>query len=175
MNMQVDPSFFPPVLAPVAEAGILAGITDHDARLITDLVLNLKPKADVLANYGITMAELTAKAASPAWANMYREMDRVWKSEMNTAQRVRLKAALLLEDSLVPIYGIIANPNMPVAAKLNAFEQLTKVSTVANVPRDATGNGEKHSITINIGGDKAPVVIATETNNGRPGTIIDAR
>jgi len=167
----IDPSFCPPIVAPLPASERLDGITDHDARLIFDLVANLRPKSAVLVQYGMTVQDLASKAQSPMWQAAYRETERLWKSEMNTAQRIRLKAAFLLEDSLVPLSQIVHSQNMPVSSKLQAIEQLTKISTVANVPKDSA-TGERHSITINIGGGKAPIVISTEKPHG--GTTIDA-
>lgn len=166
----MDPSFLPMISAPLAPSGKLDGISDHDARLIFDLVSNMRPKADVLAQYGLTINDLAAKAQNTFWAHAYRETEKIWKSELSTAQRIRLKAAYLLEDSLIPLHRIITSDQMPVSAKLNAIEQLTKISTVSNVPK-ADGNSEKHSITINIGGKPPLVVTASKSHDG---TTIDA-
>jgi len=151
---------------------VLDGITDHDARLIADLVSNIRPPAEVLTQYGLTAQDFAAKAKNPQWAAAFRETKRVWASDMNMQTRIRLKAAFLLEDSLLPLFRIIKAENMPVSARLEAIDQLTKISTITNVPKDV-GTGEKHSITINIGAGMPPTVItAQESGNDR---IIDAR
>jgi hypothetical protein len=167
----MDPSFFPTTPAPSPPSEALDSITDHDARLIFDLVANMRPKADVLARYNMSINDLAAKARNPMWAAAYCETEKVWKSDMNTAQRIRLKAAFLLEDSLIPLFNIIRSDQMPATQKLAAIEQLTKISTVSNVPKEA-GAGERHNITINIGGSKPPLIVSVEKDNG--GTIIDA-
>jgi hypothetical protein len=107
------------------------------------------------------VTQLAAKAHSPAWAAAYRETERLWKSDMNTQQRIRMKAAFLLEDSLLPLFNIIRNPEMGVTSKLAAIEQLTKISTVANVPK-AEEAREQHKITILIGRDHPPLVVSSE-------------
>lgn len=168
---EVDPSFYSPT---VATQENMSALTDFDTRLILDLVAKLREPKDVLESYGITSLELAAKAKNPMFASAYRETERVWKSDMNIQQRVRLKAAFLLEDSLVPLHRIIMDQNMPVRAKLEAIEQLTRISTVANVPKEAGGAGEKHSITINIGGDHKPVTIVAEQGNERSTAVIPA-
>lgn len=158
-----DPQGTPPAV-PVTADGAL---TDYDARLIMDLVANLRSKSAILQSYGITVQDLTTKAASPIWAQAYRETVRVWQSDMNTKTRIQMKAAFLLEDSLVPLFAIVQNTQMSVSARLEAIEQLTKISTVATVPRSDVAGSERHNITINIGGDKPPVIITTqESSNG---------
>lgn len=142
------------------------GINGHDGQLIFDLASNMRPRADVLASYGLTVSDLAAKAKNPLWANAYRETERIWKSEMNITQRIRLKAAFLLEDSLPTLFNIIRQDGIGINAKLEAIEKLVKISTVSNVPKEV-GATEKHNITINIGGGAPPIKVTAETNSGQ--------
>ena len=167
----IDPAFFAPT--ELAGSSGQDAVNDHDARLIWDLVSQIRKPEDVLASYGVTTAQFAAKAKNPLWAAAYREATRVWKSDMNIQSRVRLKAAFLLEDSLVPLFRIIQNTDMPVNARLEAIDQLTKISTVANVPKES-GTGEKHNITINIGGDRPPIKVVSEQGNERHTASISA-
>ncbi len=151
---------------PPAQPTAVSGITGHDAQLIFDLVSNMRPKSEVLKSYNLTVADLQAKANNPLWANAYRETERVWKSEMNITQRIRLKAAFLLEDSLPTLFNIIRQEGISINAKLEAIEKLTKISTVSNVPKEV-GTTEKHNITINIGGGTPPIKVVAETPSGQ--------
>jgi hypothetical protein len=67
-----------------------------------------------------------------------REAKSMWKSDLNVKQRIQVKAAMLVEDSLLDVFAIIKNENMPAAAKLEAFEKLMKTADLA--PR--AGNGQ---------------------------------
>lgn len=148
---------------PAAPAA-LEGITSHDARLIWDLASNIRPRAEVLTTYGLTLSDLQAKAQNGIWAGAFREAQRVWKSDMNAKTRIQLKAQFLLEDSLPTLFRIITQEGISINAKLEAIEQLTKISTVANVPKEAPLM-EKHNITINIGGDVKPITVSAEIPN----------
>lgn len=141
------------------------GITGHDARLIFDLVSNMRPRTKILESHGITIADLQAKAQNPLWAGAYRETERVWKSDMNIKQRIQLKASFLLEDSLPSLFNIIRQEGISINAKLAAIERLEKISTVSNVPKEAAQT-EKHNITINIGGNTPPIKVTAETVSG---------
>lgn len=149
--------------SPVLAINNREAITDHDARLIFDLVANMQEHTQVLARYGLSSADLAAKMSNPAWAQAYAETEKVWRSDMNTAQRIRLKAAFLLEDSLPTVFALIRDAKTSAVQKLAAVEQLTRISTVANVPKESSGGGERHSITINIGKDRAPITIEQST------------
>lgn len=140
------------------------GLNSHDARLIWDLVSNIKPAADVLASYGLTSTDLKAKARNQLWVGAFREAKRVWNSDMNAKTRIQLKAQFMLEDSLLTLFNIIKQEGVSINAKLEAIEQLTKISTVTNVPKE-NATMEKHNITINIGGDTKPITVTAEIPN----------
>lgn len=159
-NTEEHLPFRVPEIMPAESA--VDGINGHDARLIFDLVSNIRPKKAVLDAYGLTVADLQAKAQNPLWAGAYRETERVWKSDMNVKQRIQLKASFLLEDSLPSLFNIIRQDGISISAKLAAIEQLTKISTVSNVPKEAAMT-EKHNIVINIGGGAPPITVTAET------------
>jgi hypothetical protein len=156
----------PVFTVPVSQdATAIDGLNGHDARLIWDLVSNMRKPVDVLAAYGVTPAEFAAKAQNPIFAGAYREAEKVWKSDMNIKTRIQLKASFLLEDSLLSLFNIIRAEGVGITSKLAAIEQLTKISTVSVVPKNESGI-EKHNIIINIGGDKPPIKITAENPSG---------
>lgn len=162
MSSEVE-QVFPPLfeIEPAPSATGEDAINGVDARLIWDLVSNIRTPTKVLESYGLTLTDFKLKAQNAMFASAYREAERVWKSDMNIQTRIRLKAAFLLEDSLLTLFNIIRQEGIGVNAKLEAIEQLTKISTVANVPKE-NAQTEKHNITINIGDSKAPVSITAE-------------
>lgn len=179
--MTLDPELFPPMrVAPGSGAQLpvpaapaetpepeKSAITDYDSRLIADLVGNIRYQADVLKQYGLTPEDLAAKMLNPGFAAHYRETSRIWNSDLKTADRIRAKAAFLLEDSLPELSRIAKGGQMPIAAKLSAIEQLTKISTVSHVAKAVDGDRELHKIVINIGTDKPTTIISQEPSNDR--------
>jgi hypothetical protein len=163
----------PTVSGPREGSGVRDAFSDFDSQLIADLVANLRPKADILARYGLTENDLVARARNPEWASRYRQMHSTWNSDQNLKERIRTKAAYLLEDSLVPLFRIIAGSGTH-AAKLQAIDQLTKISNVAHNPKDEAPQGGGSRITINIGGGKGPITVGHEDENGRTVARIDA-
>ncbi len=146
------------------ESGVEA-VNGHDARLIWDLVSNMRKKSDILASYGLTITDLQAKAQNGLFASAYREAEKIWNSDMNIQQRIRLKAAFLVEDSMLTVFNVIKQEGIGINAKLEAFEKLMKLSTVTNVPKEGQAT-ERHNITINIGAGVPPIKVVAETPNG---------
>jgi hypothetical protein len=163
--MSEEPEEIFPFAVPAPPTAAVDGLNSHDARLIWDLVSNMRPPADVCAAYGVSATDLAAKAQNPLWSGAYREAQKLWKSDMNIQQRIRLKAAFLLEDSLLTLFNIIRQDGIGIQAKLEAVEKLVKISTVANVPKEGAAS-EKHNITINIGGNAPPIKVVAETPSG---------
>jgi hypothetical protein len=143
-----------------------SALTDFDNQLIMDLVANLRKPADILLQYGLTQEDLVARQRNPEWVARYREQYALWNSDAKLRDRIRAKAAYLLEDSLVPLFRIISGQSSH-ASKLAAIEQLTKISTVAQVPKDESlNNRPSRQISIHFGGN-APVMIVSENSDER--------
>jgi len=142
------------------------GVNGVDARLIWDLVSNMRPAAEILKNYGLSPGDLAVKAQNELFTSAYREAQRLWKSDMNIQQRIRLKAAFLLEDSLPRLFAIVSREDIPVNAKLSAIEQLQKIAIVQNENKKGDSM-EKHNIIINIG-PAQPINIVAEVPHGKP-------
>lgn len=157
-----------PVGAARDPAAVRSALTDYDNQLILDLVARLRPPRDVLQRYGLSVDDLVAKARNPEWAARFREQSALWNSDVNLKERIRAKAAYLLEDSLVPLFAIISTPGASYASKLEAIEKLIKISTVANVPKDAPETAGGRQIAIHFGGAQPrQVTIVSETADER--------
>lgn len=140
-------------------------LSDHDGQLIMELVANLRPRKDVLTRYNLTENDIVAKSRNPEWQARFREVHSIWNSDKNLKERIRAKAAFLLEDALVHLYKIVTSGGSA-AAKLEAIEKLIKISTVANVPKEDSGVGIGGTrITINFGNRKAE--LTAENDNDR--------
>lgn len=149
-------------------------LSDYDGQLIMELVANLRPRRDILLRYHLTENDIVAKARNPEWASRFREISTIWNSDKNFKERIRAKAAFLLEDSLVHVYKIITSSGSTAQAKLAAVEQLTKISTVANTPKEEGSVSGGTRISIHFGG-AAPVTLSAEKDNERVVATVDPR
>ena len=97
-------------------------------------------------------------------AQMLDEFTRDWKSPMNVKERIRLKAALAIEDGLIDMYQLFRNPDLAPAARLDAYKQLIALSDTAPRRDEGGDGGSGFSITINVG---------KNGNEGQPPVIIE--
>jgi hypothetical protein len=133
---------------PVPEIGGGEAISQTDGRLAWELAAEITPVKDLLTRYALTPAQFRGKLKDPMFRQAIREAKNLWKSDLNVQQRVRLKAAFLVEDSLLDIFAIIKSENMTAAAKLEAFEKLMKTADL--VPRAKDGGAAPGSFKVNI-------------------------
>lgn len=137
-----------------------------------ELVANLRPRKDILVRYRLTETDIVAKSRNPEWSARYNEVHQIWNSDKNFKERIAAKAAFLLEDSLVHVYRIISSQGSTAQAKLQAVEQLTKISGVAAQSKDNMPTSGGTRITINFGG-ASPVTLNAEKGNDRVVATVD--
>ncbi len=126
-------------LVPLPEHGGENAISQTDGRIAWEIAAEISDIPTICTRYGLSMSDFKKKLADPMFRTAIREAKAMWKSDLNVQQRIRLKAAFLVEDSILDIFAIIKNENMPVAAKLEAFEKLMKTADMTPKAKGAEG------------------------------------
>lgn len=126
-------------MVPIPEHGGENAISQTDGRIAWEIAAEISDVPTICTRYGLSMAAFRAKLADPMFRTAIREAKSLWKSDLNVQQRIRLKAAFLVEDSILDIFAIIKNEHMPAAAKLEAFEKLMKTADMT--PKAGKGDG----------------------------------
>jgi hypothetical protein len=83
-----------------------------------------------------------------------------------SGESARLEAARLAREAVQVAASIMRDPEMLASNRLNAATFIAKVSGTERPPIDAGRAAEKHTITINIGEDRPPIVV--ESSNSQP-------
>ncbi len=120
----------------MSAAGQMA-IDEFSATLAFDLAAELHEPQDVFAKHGMSIQEGVDLLNQPWFQNMVRQAKQDWNTITNAKERIKAKASLALEESIVTMYGMIEDKNIPAAARVAAFKELKDVSGVA--PRDQEG------------------------------------
>lgn len=141
-------------------AGALSG---SDARLIWEVVANISPLPDILARYGLAQVDFAKKLRDPMFQAAYKEVRAAWASDLNVQQRIKLKAGLLLEDSLEDLMLIVKDQQMATQPKLDAIKQLGVLAQAdGKNQKDGGGSGSRFTVKINIGGGEAPKTVTID-------------
>jgi hypothetical protein len=80
-----------------------------------------------------------------------------------SGESARLEAAHHAREAVQVAATIMRDPEMLASNRLNAATFIAKVSGTERPPVDAGRTTEKHTITINIGGDRPPIVVESNS------------
>ena len=123
--------------------------------LAMELAAKLTDIPDILERYGLTKTQLKKIVKDDEFKVIFAQAKARWGADANAQERVSTKSTLMVEDSLLEIYGILHNGDTTPAGKIQAFNALVELSDAS--PRKQTGkdsSGDKFSITINLSGGK---------------------
>ena len=134
-------------------------ITDVDARLAVEIALRLRTTQELLDTYNLTPQALKAKINNPQFRAQVKQARTLWNSDLSVKERIRLKTQLLVEDSLLPLFGMVHNDNLAPAARTEAFKTLAKVADVDSSDKQQADIGARFTVSINLGQGQPPLVI----------------
>lgn len=127
-------------------------LNETDARLVWELAAEINKPIDIIKRYGLSATDLKAKMRDKMFIAALKEAKKMWASDLNAQQRIKMKSALLLEDSIMDIFLIIKTPDMNASNKLEAAKQLAAMAEVGGKKQGGdTATGFK--LTINMGND----------------------
>ena len=143
---------------PTTAKSLVPETKSRDARLAAELVANLRPRKDIAAAYGYTEKQLVKRCKSDkGFLQILTETREIWESDDHVKERVRKKAAMLVEDGLLDIYSIMTDAAVTANVRVSSFESLAKVADVAAPTKD--GGGGAFKVVINLPNKEEPVTI----------------
>ena len=133
---------------------------------IAELASGIYPAEEVGSRFGYSMEDL-AKLLNQGWFKArLREAKGIWNSENNAAERVRIKAALATEHTLLDITKIIQDSDAPPASRISAHQHIAKLGAIETGPSEGdTGNTFRVVINLPTGNldISTPKIIEGET------------
>jgi hypothetical protein len=124
------------------------------ARLAYELAANLMTPSEVFQRFGLNKQQARAILANPQFRTLYAEAKVVWNSAESTKDRIRAKAGMMVEDSLLALWQILHDGEVAPPSRLAAFKEIVQVANLGP-PRASEGPGEsgpRFTLTINIPG-----------------------
>lgn len=124
----------------------------YDERRLThlarEIAMDILEVEDILRLNNVRPEEWEAIQDTPAFQVLLtREMER-WNSGLSTAERIRIKAMFLVEDSLLAASQVINNAAEGAQGRARMLEAVAKI---ANVGEKAQGGAEGGKVIIQIG------------------------
>lgn len=145
----------------------MADITDSEllaSRIAREVARDLVPVDTIRARFKLTEDEYAAILHSPIFKVRLEEELAVWSASdaMSAVERIKAKAGVVVEESLIEVYALIHDKNEPMAAKIRALEWVSGMAGLndmerlgSNLPAGVvSGGGSGVNFNIYIGGEK---------------------
>jgi len=133
--------------------------------LANGIVRGIQTPEEVLARLDFTHDDYTELSETRMFRQMLRQAQDEWDGAGNTHKRIKLKAAINIEQALPHFYQAMTDPKEPLSSKVKAFEVVARVGGLGNAEPVAPGAGQFFKLEINLGGGVAPMVLESGTQN----------
>lgn len=142
-------------------------------QIAREIAMDIRPVEEILATHNVSEQEWEAIQANPRFRSYIESEATAWHGSLNTHERVKLKAAAMLEEWLPELNQRMHDRAESLNAKIEAGKLARDLAGFARNGVGVEGAGEKFSVTINLGQDAKltfekqlpPVVIDAEEAN----------
>ena len=129
-------------------------ITREDETRLRDLAYaiakDIEDPQEVLARLGFTHEDYDELAGTRVFKSMLDQAVSEWQGANNVAKRVKLKAAVNIEQAMPSMYDAMIDPKEPLASRVKVFEIMSRVGGLGNPEPQAIGAGSAFNLTIQL-------------------------
>lgn len=129
--------------------------------LAREIAKDLRPLDEILAVHGVTEEQFEDIRIDPRFDRLLQSLIAEWSAAENTAQRVAVKSAALVEEALPVLYRDIVDSRIPLAQRVEGLKLASRLGKLGENDGVKEGAGSGFSIKIILGEDRALTVDAT--------------
>lgn len=121
-------------------------------RLARELALDIHPIETILEQLGVSGTQFAAIKQNPRFQALHAQAVAEWESAINTNERVKLKAAALMEYWLPELHARLWDNKENLAAKIEGAKLVAKLADLGVTRAEQSGPvGDKFVVQINLG------------------------
>jgi hypothetical protein len=150
-------------MTPVSEQMLTKDDEKRLRDLASGLIRGIEEPETVMSRCGFSPGDYTELCETRMFRQMLTEAQEEWEGARNTHKRIKLKAAVNIEEALPHFFQAMTDPKEPLSSKVKAFEVVSRVAGLGNPEPVAAGNGQFFKLEINLGGGVPSLVL----QNGR--------
>lgn len=124
--------------------------------------MDVHPLETILKQYSITDERWEELQRNAKFQGLLSSEVEAWNTALNTSERVKLKAAAMLEEWLPELNNRLHDIEEALPAKIEGGKMLTKLAGMDGRPGDGGGGGERFSVVINLGNVAPAIEISKE-------------
>lgn len=125
------------------------------SQLAREVAMNLKPRNDILFDYKLSQVQYDfLEANNDYYRNALAAACKEWHAPLSTAERIKVEAAAILEDSMLGLGARMQNKAEGLPGVIEAAKFFGKLAGVGEQQHGASAPGERFVINIDLGGDQ---------------------
>lgn len=129
-----------------------------EAKLAREIAIGNYELGEILERFQLSTEQWEAISASPRFRQLLEQECIRWNSAINTEERVRLKAAAIIEEWLLEANQRLHDRDEVLSSKVGLAQTIAKFAGIGVQQREGGEAGDKFSLTINFGGNKAVTI-----------------
>jgi hypothetical protein len=122
-------------------------------KLAREIAMNILPLEDILKAHSLDANKWETISKSESFQRLLHSEIESWQSATNAQERVKVKAASLIEEFLPELYTRMHDPREALNAKIEAAKLARDLAGFSKAGVDTSVVGERFSVTINLGAD----------------------
>jgi hypothetical protein len=124
------------------------------AQVAREIAINHEDIETILKRYKVDDETWDKIQRNPRFQQILQSEITAWQSSINTGERVKLKAAAMIEDWLPEAHQRMHAPNESLNHKVELAKLITQIAGMGRGSGgDGTSAGERFTVTINLGAD----------------------
>ena len=133
-------------------------------KLAREIAMDIQPLETILKQHSITDEKWEELQRNGRFQALLGSEVEAWNTALNTHERVKLKAAAMMEEWLPELNNRIHDRDEALPAKIEGGKMLAKIAGMG-LPGQAEGvQAERFTVTINLGPQVAPLEFTKEVN-----------
>ncbi len=142
----------------------LPQLTHSDlARLARDIAMDIKERYVVYKDHGLTLAQYEyLEKCNEFYRHALEAACIEWHAPLSTAERIKIEAQAILEDSLLDLGARMRNKSEGLPGVVEAAKFFGKIAGVGEREAGSSASGERFVINIDLGGDTKVTVSSGE-------------
>jgi hypothetical protein len=138
--------------------------------LASELAKDIEDLPIILTRLGLTQPEYEELCETKMFRGMLDQAYHEWQGATNTGKRIKLKAAINIEEALPSMHAAIVNEKENLASRVKAFEVMARIGGLGNPEPIAAAQGATFQLTIHLSNgsdislpmnvdDKPPIIL----------------
>lgn len=123
-------------------------------RVIRELVMDVHELDAILERNGVSSHDFQRWQKTPRFQELLQGELAAWQSAANTGERVKIKAAAMIEEWLPEAFAQMHNDKHPLLHRNDLSKLVASLGGMGKGQVEAASGGERFSVTINLGADQ---------------------